>query len=154
MNESKYDDNWLESQATEKLSDDLQTLFEPEQVDWSVTDRVVMDRTAQHLLVRGRRRHWFYWPAAAAAAAAIVAGVLFTSLWNDKPTRTLPTAAILEDVDQNGHVDILDAFQLARMVESTHQPDIRWDMNADGIVNRQDVDIVANAAVNLRKGVL
>ena len=154
MNQSEYDDNLLESQATEKLSDDLQALFGPEQVDWSVTDRAVMNRAAQQLLVAGRPRQWSYWPAAAAAAAAIVAGVLFTSFWNDKPSATLPMAVILEDVDQNGDIDILDAFQLAKMVESTTQPDIRWDMNADGIVNRQDVDIVANAAVNLRKDVL
>ncbi len=60
----------------------------------------------------------------------------------------------MEDVDQNGHGDILDAFQLAKMVQSTNPPDIRWDMNADGAVNREDVDIVANAAVNLRKDVL
>jgi len=50
-------------------------------------------------------------------------------------------------------VDILDAFKLARHVESAGAVEAKWDFNADGLVNRKDVDAVASAAVRLDKGV-
>ncbi len=63
-------------------------------------------------------------------------------------------AAVPADIDLNGRVDILDAFKLARHIESDARPDARWDINGDGLVNRTDVDNVARAAVRLDKGVL
>jgi hypothetical protein len=65
------------------------------------------------------------------------------------------------DIDRNGRVDILDAFKLARQIESAGRTEANlslreqgWDMNGDGLVNRNDVDLVASAAVRLDKGVL
>jgi hypothetical protein len=45
-------------------------------------------------------------------------------------------------------VDILDAFKLARHIESA-DADKKWDINEDGVVNGKDVDLVASAAVSL-----
>ena len=53
-----------------------------------------------------------------------------------------------EDVDQNGQVDILDAFALARHVRDSSS-DIRRDQNGDGIVNDDDIRLVAQTAVML-----
>jgi hypothetical protein len=51
-------------------------------------------------------------------------------------------------------VDILDAFKLARQIESAGPTEKNWDINGDGLVDRHDVDMVAFAAVRLDKGVL
>ena len=58
------------------------------------------------------------------------------------------------DIDRNGRVDILDAFKLARHIESAGRTETEWDFNGDGLIDRSDVDVVANAAVRLDKGVL
>jgi len=58
------------------------------------------------------------------------------------------------DIDRNGRVDILDAFKLARQLESGGRSEMRWDINGDGVVDRSDVDTVAFVAVRLDKGVL
>lgn len=52
-----------------------------------------------------------------------------------------------QDLNNDGRVDILDAFALARMIE--HQPsnDVRWDFNQDGGLNQGDVDLIAMNAV-------
>jgi len=57
------------------------------------------------------------------------------------------------DIDRNGRVDIIDAFRLARHIESASPTKRKWDINGDGLVNRDDVDKVALAAVRLNKGV-
>jgi hypothetical protein len=46
-------------------------------------------------------------------------------------------------------VDILDAFKLAKSIESTEPIEKEWDINGDGLVNSSDVDLVASAAVRL-----
>jgi len=64
------------------------------------------------------------------------------------------------DVDGNGRVDILDAFQLARRIETrgpadptrSGAADTQWDLNGDGRVDKDDVSLVASAAVRLDKG--
>lgn len=54
-----------------------------------------------------------------------------------------------EDLDRNGRVDILDAFQLAREIERGGTPFGR-DFNGDGRVDGDDVDHLAHLAVRLR----
>lgn len=57
------------------------------------------------------------------------------------------------DVDQNGTVNILDAFALARSLQ--HQDGaaaadaVRWDQNGDGQADTDDVQLIAMAAVTL-----
>lgn len=145
--------NLNETPPDRGFSQDLQALFEPsKQPDWAAVDRAVMDKAAQRLLLvrRGRK---FFKPAAAIAAAAamLIAGVLVV----DHARRAeLPQTFAANDVNRDGRLDILDAFQLAKLVEASSAIDKKWDLNRDGIVDRKDVDVAAQAAVSLRKDVL
>jgi len=126
-------------------------------------DRAVLDRARVRLVRRGRRLSWPRWAAVAGAAAAVVLfGVVMktqfspvsdTNSKSGPPLSKVAAGSVAGDIDLNGCVDILDAFKLARHVESAGALDAKWDFNADGVVNRKDVDVVAYAAVRLDKGV-
>jgi hypothetical protein len=99
----------------------------------------------------------------AAAAAVIILAFSLDLTQRVEPTadRSVLARAQAIDIDQNGRVDILDAFKLARHIESAGSAEeslsLRkqgWDINGDGLVNHDDVDTVAFAAVRLDKGVL
>jgi hypothetical protein len=118
-----------------------------------------MDRANKHLapLQSGKRRrlriHWG-WRIAAAAAVIILAFSLDLTKQPDQTTDSFSISKTqAEDIDQNGRVDILDAFKLAKHIESADRTETTWDLNGDGLIDRSDVDIVANAAVRLNKGV-
>jgi hypothetical protein len=53
------------------------------------------------------------------------------------------------DVDQNGEIDIADAFLMSRRLRLDAPPPAAWDFDGDGSVDRADVDAVAAAAVSL-----
>jgi hypothetical protein len=80
------------------------------------------------------------------AAAACVALLAFFGFQHLKPSRFERA-----DIDRNGHVDILDAFDLARRIQHGSSP--AADINGDGIINKADVDAIAAQAVKLKKGV-
>lgn len=151
MNENK--DKSPDLPLADRFSQDLKALFEPERREWAAVDRKVMDHAGRTLPARRKRRR-VYWPAAAAAAITIAGGLLLMQLNRPEPASTPPVAVLSEDVDLNGRVDILDAFHLAKMVQSVEASLEQWDLNRDGMVDQQDVDIVAQAAVSLRKDVL
>ena len=145
---------------TSKLSVDLNALFEPQVGIPPEVDRAVMDRAHKHFAPlqsgKGRRLrvHWA-WRIAAAAAVIIFAFSL------DLTNQTGPTTDSFSlsktqavDIDRNGRVDILDAFKLARHIETADRTETEWDVNGDGLIDRSDVDVVATAAVRLDKGVL
>jgi hypothetical protein len=97
------------------------------------------------------------WVGGIAAAAAAVVVVAF-NLHRARPAATNVAATqqgfVAGDVDQNGHVDILDAFVLARKVDARPATVTRADdVNADGVLDRRDVDAVAAMAVRLPGGV-
>jgi hypothetical protein len=135
----------------EKFSQDLRKLFSPAQADLSAVDRAVAEAARRHLRQPVRRRTWIHWTIPAAAAAAIALGCMLWFGRSSTPPVRKPVAA--EDIDHNGKVDIVDAFQLARHVESGRDIDRMWDFNGDGVIDRKDVDEVAFAAVALDKGV-
>ena len=89
-----------------------------------------------------------------------VAVILQTNLSPMADSRKEPTAPRAEavsamlpaDIDLNGRVDILDAFKLARHIKSGASLKPEYDFNADGIIDRKDVDSIAFAAVRLDKG--
>ncbi len=60
-----------------------------------------------------------------------------------------PVVVARADFDHSGRVDILDAFKLAKRIESTEKLDTNLDMNGDGHINSNDVDCVAYTAVRL-----
>ncbi len=143
-----------------KFSEDLNTLFKPHLSVPPEVDRAIMDWAHRHFVHR-RWRHQLFrranlWRIAAAAAVIIFA---FSLTQTQKSGTTTTSSFVVEpqaiDIDQNGRVDILDAFKLARHVESksTERAKIQWDINGDGLVNHNDVDLVASAAVRLDKGV-
>lgn len=142
-----------------KLSADLKALFEPKVGVPAEVDRAVMEQAHKHLVPlqsskeRRLRIHWG-WRIAAAAAVIILAFSLDLTKQPDQTTDSLPLSkAQAEDIDQNGRVDILDAFKLAKHIESADSTETTWDLNGDGLIDRSDVDIVAHATVRLNKGV-
>jgi hypothetical protein len=57
-----------------------------------------------------------------------------------------------EDLNHDGRVDILDAFQLARQLQTGQKPAAGLDLNGDGVVDWRDVEVLATRAVHLEKG--
>ncbi len=149
-------DEDLDLRVSAGFSEDLRTLFKPQLSVPPEVDRAVIDKSHQHFIPkhwRGRIfQHVSLWRIAAAAAVIIFA---FSLNLTQKPGPTTSQFNLVEaqavDIDRNGRVDILDAFKLARHIESADRTDKKWDINEDGVVNRKDVDLVALAAVRLDK---
>ncbi|MHC4535358.1 MAG: dockerin type I domain-containing protein [Planctomycetota bacterium] len=152
--ETKHFDEDLNLRVSQKFSEDLNILFKSQFSIPPEVDRAVMDRASQHLT----QKHWSHhilrhisiWRIAAAAAVIIFA---FSLNLTQKPGPTTSQSLLVEaravDIDRNGRVDILDAFKLACYVESAERTEKKWDINGDGLVNSNDVDLVASAAVRL-----
>ena len=143
-----------------RLTADLHRLYEPRGgIPDNVRDEIHHQaRTGLSDLSRTRR-----WGGLAlvATAAAIIFGVqLVLQQMADSTNRrsaketTAPTPIVAqrEDIDGNGRVDILDAFALARRVDAASPLNPTWDINADGRIDRKDVDAVAQTAVQLNGG--
>ena len=156
--EGHFDED-LDLRISAELRTDLNALFESQFAKDEVPpeiDRAVLDRARQYLVRPQRRRPVLRWAASAAAVAAVII-LTFSLNLKEKPHLSIVDSACAEaqaDIDRNGRVDILDAFALARHIESASQPELKLDINGDGLVNRDDVDLVAFAAVRLDKGVL
>jgi hypothetical protein len=152
-------DEDMDLRIPSKLSTDLRALFEPQVGIPPEVDRAVMDQAHKHLTPLQSRKarrsciHWG-WRIAAAAAIVILAFSLDLTKQSGPSTDSLTSSKTQAvDIDQNGRVDILDAFKLARHIETDDRTEKEWDFNGDGLINRSDVDIVANLAVRLNKGV-
>jgi hypothetical protein len=157
---NKYFYEDLDLRIPSRLSNDLKAIFEPQAGVPPEIDRAVMDRAHKYFSAvqssQGRRRrvHWA-WRVAAAAAVIIFAFSLDLTKQTGPTTESFSiskTQAI--DIDRNGRVDILDAFKLARHIESADRTETAWDVNGDGQIDRSDVDMVALTAVRLDKGVI
>ena len=161
MNERKeHFDEDSDLRISSKLSADLKALFQPRVGVPPEVDRAVMDRAHKHFAGiksgKGRllRIHWA-WRIAAAAAVIIFAFSLdLTKQTGPATDRFSLSETQAADIDRNGRVDILDAFKLAKNIESAGPAETEWDINGDGLIDRSDVDVVALAAVRLDKGVL
>jgi len=155
---NEYFDEDLDFRVPSKLSADLNALFEPQVGVPPEVDRAVMDRAHKHFDAiqsykqKRRRVHWA-WRIAAAAAVVIFAFSLDLTKQTGPTTDSLSLSKIQPaDIDRNGRVDILDAFKLARHIESADRTETEWDINGDGLIDRSDVDVVALAAVRLENG--
>lgn len=155
MTEKKgHFDEDLDLRISPKLSEDLNTLFKPQFSVPPELDRAIMDQANRRLVQRHWRHRIFHhisiWRIAAAAAVIIFAFSLnLTQKPGPSTSRSVLVGAQAVDIDRNGRVDILDAFKLARHIESANRTDKKWDINEDGVVNGKDVDLVASAAVSL-----
>jgi hypothetical protein len=113
-----------------------------------IVDDAILAAARRHLAPpRPRRaslRSWLLWPALATACVAITGAVYLA-------VRSAETRNIA-DVNRDGTVDILDAFQLARTLEARSRPAPESDLNHDGTVDQRDVALIAAEAVKLQKG--
>jgi hypothetical protein len=120
-------------------------------------------RAAERYLEKPVKRKWVQflpWFVGAGAAAVLVL-VLTTAYPTREPSREAAItiqnsgpvsnrAFVREDVNQDGRVDILDAFELARALKRGETAG-RWDLNGDGVVDERDVTVIAARAVKLEK---
>lgn len=141
----------------ERLTADLARLYSPpEPMPRDVDDDILF--AARRRLAETRRTRRWGRIAAVAAAVALVFGLQhLMQPPRPRPNVQLPIAfqsrpARGEDIDHNGRVDILDAFALARMIDSGEKTQARWDINGDGTVDQADVDAVAASAVQINGG--
>lgn len=89
------------------------------------------------------RRHALPW--AVVAASLMFAGLIVHSLIKPR------SAMRVEDINRDGRVDILDAFNLAQYVKQGVAVDPAMDLNRDGLVDQQDADVIALHAVLLNQ---
>ena len=117
-------------------------------------DDVVMAAARSALSERRRvtiaARRWVQWTAAAAGLALVV-WLGSVRLRQPVVQTTAQLASTPGDLDRSGRVDILDAFSLARRLDSDIAP-TTGDFNGDGRIDRADVDAIAMAAVRLAEG--
>ena len=148
-----------ELEAPRRLVEGLRSVYGARVDVPPAVDRAVLSQARGRLARGGRVLPVRRWAMAGALVAAVVLvvgfGLIGPGLLPDRsPAPPLGAALPREDVDRNGRVDILDAFTLARRVESAGELDLEWDMNADGLVDGEDVDRVALAAVRLDRRTL
>jgi hypothetical protein len=141
----------------EELAAQLGEPLEPAEIP-AERDRVVIElaheraaeirRAAEQRPRRALRKLVWAVPLAAAAVLALVLVVPALTGQSDPAEQARPVAAGPDDVNRDGRVDILDAFALARAVESGRSDDA-LDANRDGKVDDADVERVSTAAVAL-----
>lgn len=124
----------------------------PQQVDAQVWS------AARQCWLRQRRRtavRWFQAGAASAAAIALAVWLSWPTSRSAAPTPSAPparlAAATCPSFDRSRKASILDAFTLAKSLERHAALDASWDLNQDGVVDRQDVDVIAARAVSLNE---
>lgn len=152
------------------IIDALRDLDGPAVLPDSQRDADVLSGARQHLagvaqVERKRRNLRLFFASGAGgviAAAAMVAVVVLIGnpARNEAPQADMTAMTTEEqstqpalpgDLDQDGSVDILDAYALAKRIEQG-QPDNDFDLNADGQINQRDIDWIANQAVALNTG--
>jgi hypothetical protein len=147
-------DNDSDFEISPQFSKDIKHLFRSRFSIPAEVDRAVLDKARQRV-ASGRRGHRILRHisirrvAAAAAVIIFVFGLNLTRKPGPAAKKSLSVEARAVDIDRNGRVDILDAFKLARHIESSGRTEESWDINGDGRINAEDVDLVASAAVNL-----
>ena len=121
----------------------------PPQVDHAVLQKAMkaLGRSKRTRPAVGKPLAWI--AAAASLALVVWIGALFRSPGSTPQQTTL--AAIPNDLDHNGRVDILDAFHLARQLDADIAPTL-GDINSDGRIDRADVEAIAMKAVTLTQG--
>jgi len=157
MTERKeHHDDELGLGVSPSFAKDLGAIFGPQGQVPARVDRAVAEAARRHFGRPQRRLWWVRWAVAAATtAAAVVVWTVYVPAFRPPLSPAAKFAAEMKraDIDHSGRVDILDAFRLARHIESANPIQETWDINGDGLVNRDDVDSVALAAVRVSNGV-
>ena len=128
----------------------------PSDIDTAILADARRHLTTHRALV-GRQKRWSAWQWAAMATTVAAAAVMCV-VWLPNQTgqdgavnMASDTASAVandvnSDVDQNGRIDILDAFAMARQIRSGERT---HDINSDGRFDELDVKLVAERAVML-----
>lgn len=108
------------------------------------------------------RFRWVAWSSGTIAAAALLFALMPSGPQQPELSRNMVADAetfvmqeladegvLSGDIDQSGRIDILDAFALARQVDSNSEYTSQWDQNGDGRMDQDDVDLIALNAVTL-----
>ncbi len=172
---SEQDDNPLPP----RLVADLKALRRTPAVPPAV-DRAIRDQARYHFTRYRRIQIWRRVGGGIAAAAVLAIGfkvAVFDHFDGFRKSESAPRAAMAppssgadhyqagspatqpvrirlaaEDIDRNGVVNVLDAFTVARGIKS-HHTEPAWDVNHDGVIDQQDVDLIAMTAVRVKGGV-
>ena len=147
-------------QAPPAFARDLKALYTPPSAIPPTTDETILARTRRQSVGRRRKRLLLRWAVPPAAAAAVIMWVVFNPFVTPDVEISPHSAGIVgthqladhRDIDGNGRVDILDALALARSIKDNRVGEQPWDFNGDGLIDRKDVDTVAQSAVRLNKG--
>ncbi len=126
-------------------------------------ERVFIPPTVDEAVLRAARRHlegqrqarpgWLRlmpWVTAAAAIVLLASIPRFFKQPAPGPARDAVLARW--DLDQDGRLDILDAFALARELKQGGTRNMQWDVNGDGVVDERDVAAITARAVQLEEG--
>ncbi|MEN6335354.1 MAG: dockerin type I domain-containing protein [Phycisphaerales bacterium] len=142
-----------ERPVSDRFRKDLRALYQPAGSVPPQVDKAILDQARRRLAKPRPLILRIRWAGGIAAAAAVVAIGVF--LYHGSAPHNHPSSIINYqsaateqriDLDGNGRVDILDAFRLAKSLESRGPTAAEWDVNGDGRVDRDDVDAVALAA--------
>jgi hypothetical protein len=98
----------------------------------------------------GALRSWQWAAIATAAILLLVAIPRFSKKGTLQPDHGSASARL--DVNDDGQVDILDAFALARQLKQGGNKSLQLDVNGDGVVDERDVAVLAARAVKLERG--
>jgi hypothetical protein len=149
-----------EAELPQQLVDDLRSAFGgrvevPREVDariWAGARRASVERRRQRVL------RWAQGAAAAAAAIALTVWLSWPVGELVGPGPAVPSSQMTANhpgvFDDSHQPDILDAFALARRLESRAPADASWDVNGDGSIDREDVNLIAARAVSLNERVI
>jgi len=146
-NPNQFED--VEGPVDPRLREHLSALFVAPTPVPPAVDAQILAKAKAAFQLRLRRRRMARWlgTITSVAAAAIIAMVLFVHL-SPPPQRM----ALMGDFNHDGHVDILDAYALAKSIASGKKLDAEWDLNHDGVIDQKDVDWIAATAVNVSEG--
>jgi hypothetical protein len=112
-------------------------------------DEAVLRAARQHF-ARPPRKSWRWMiliPSFGVAALIAILGIF----WHRNPSSPAQPQLAREDINQDGRVDILDAFALAREIKTRATLTASDDVNGDGVVDEKDVEIIAARAVKLER---
>ena len=158
IHENKNHDNEQKFEVSDKFAHDLKKLYKASETVPPEIDRAILNKASQKLAWPRSVTRILRWIGPVAAAAAII---IFVSVSNvTKQSANAPgqlatnvrmdaVASISTDFDNSGKVNILDAFKLAKLIQSEKSVDKKWDINGDGLVDESDVDEIAIVAVSL-----
>jgi RecB family exonuclease len=107
-------------------------------------DEAILKQARNQFASKPEPRTFRFWNWLALAGAAALIAIAIFILPRSKFTAT--TAR--EDINRDGQVDILDAFALAKSIES-RQTSQALDQNGDGKLDDSDVRAIASVAVRL-----